>query len=322
MKILALLLSFLVPIPIAAQSNLSISGSIRDTTGRSVDSIRVSLLDDNYQSVRTVFSSAGRYQFRGVRAGVYFVKIETIGTSYEEETSPRIEAQSMRRRRSGASEEFYADFTLRPKREIKKESAPSMIFAQTVPEPARLEYEHGTKSLHEGKTEAAEGSFKKAVEIFPDYFLALEALGVGYTRRGEYQAAIPVLTHALEVNRTASKCMYALGVAHLKLNQLDDAIQWLEKSADQDAQSINVHMMLGIAYGNKRQLDKAEASLKKAYQVGGAQAAEAHLYLAGLYNGQKRYSDAVQELELYLKEAKDIDQAKIKAMIDNLKAKS
>src|SRR5436853_6754948 len=152
------------------------------------------------------------------------------------------------RRRRGASEEFYADFLLRPKKELKKEVAPSVVFAQTVPEPARLEYERGTKSLHEGKTSLAEDSFKKAVEIFPDYFAALEALGIEYARQGEHQAAIPVLTHALEVNHTASRCMYALGVAHLKRSQLDEAIQWMEKSADQDPQSMHVHMMLGIAY--------------------------------------------------------------------------
>ena len=320
MKILALLLSFMFYLPVA-QSNFSISGSIRDFSGRSVDSIRVSLLDDNYQSVKTVFSYGGRYQFKGLRSGAYFVKIETLGTVYEEETSPRIELQSMRRRR-GATEEFYADFILRLKKGTKTEFSPSMVFAQTVPEPARLEYERGSKSLHDGNAVLAEKSFKKAIELFPDYFAALEALGSEYVKTGEYAKAMPVLTQALKVNQNAPKSLYALGVAHLKLNQFDEAIQWLEKAADQDAQSINVHMMLGIAYGNKRQMDKAEASLKKAYQVGGAVAADAHLYLAGLYNKQERYAEAVRELELYLKEAKDIDQPRIKTMIDNLKAKA
>ena len=81
-------------------------------------------------------------------------------------------------------------------------------------------------------------------------------------------------------------------------------------------------MMLGIAYGNNRDLEASEAALKKAYQLGGELAADAHLYLAGLYNKQERYGQAVRELELYLKEAKDLkDTSQIKAMIDKLKAK-
>jgi tetratricopeptide (TPR) repeat protein len=319
MKIFALLLSLMFPLPMA-QNNYSVSGSIRDFSGRSVDSIRVSLLDDNYQTVKTVFSYGGRYQFKGLRPGAYFVKVETLGTVYEEEISQRIEVQSMRRR-AGGSEEFYYDFVLKLKKGEKIEGSSRVVFAQAVPEAARFEYERGTKSLEDGNAELAVDSFKKAVELFRDYFAALEALGIEYVKRGEFLGAIPVLTHALAVNHSAPKSLYALGVAHLKLDQLDEAVKWLEKSADQDSQSINVHMMLGIAYGNKRQLDKSEASFRKAYEIGRDRAAEAHLYLAGLYNKQEKYPDAVRELELYLKEAKDIDQAKIKGMIDNLKAK-
>jgi tetratricopeptide (TPR) repeat protein len=246
--------------------------------------------------------------------------VETFGTSYEEQMSPRLELIPAKIYNSG-SEEFYHDFVLRPKRDAVLPGG--KVFAQTVPEAARLEYEKGTKSLAANQADVALVSFKKAIEIFPDYFVALEALGTEYVKGSDYAAALPLLKHALEVNHDASKCAYALGVAHLKLNQLDEAVQWLEKSAEQDPQSINTHMMLGIAYGSKRMLDKAEASLKKAYQVGGAMAADAHLYLAGLYNKQEKYQDAVKELELYLKEAKDIpDRAKIKTMIDNLKAKA
>jgi Tfp pilus assembly protein PilF len=319
MAIIALLVSLTLHLPLA-QSNFSISGSIRDFTGQSVDSIRVSLLDDNYISVRTVFSSQGRYQFKGLRAGAYYVKVETLGTDFEEQISPRIEVVSGRVR-GGGMEAFYQDFVLRPKKNSLKSTAPGLVFTQTVPEGARAEYEKGAKSLESNQADAALASFKKAIEIFGDYFAALEALGTEYVKRGEYQAALPVLTHALEINRTAARSMYALGVAHLKLNQLDEAVQWLEKSAEQDGQSINTHMMLGIAYGNKRQLGKSEAEFKKAYEIGKDRAADAHLYLAGLYNRQEKYQDAVKELELYLKEAKDADETKVRSVIESLKAK-
>ena len=84
----------------------------------------------------------------------------------------------------------------------------------------------------------------------------------------------------------------------------------------------NAFMMLGLAHGNNGELDAAEAALKKAYQVAGANVPDAHLYLAGIYNKKEKYGLAVRELELYLKEVKDLkDATPIKAMIEKLKAK-
>jgi tetratricopeptide (TPR) repeat protein len=250
--------------------------------------------------------------------GIYYVKVETFNTPYEEQMSPRLELMPAKVF-GGGTEEFFHDFVLRPKRDAVLPGG--KVFAQTVPEGARAEYEKGAKSLESNQADAALASFKKAIEIFGDYFAALEALGTEYVKAGDYANALPVLKHALEVNRDAPKCAYALGVAHLKLNQLDEAVQWLEKSAEQDGQSINTHMMLGIAYGNKRQLGKSEAEFKKAYEIGKDRAADAHLYLAGLYNRQEKYQDAVKELELYLKEAKDADETKVRSVIESLKAK-
>src|SRR5262245_66529411 len=69
-------------------------------------------------------------------------------------------------------------------------------------------------------------------------------------------------------------------------------------------------------------MEKHEEAFKKALEIGCEAAAEAHVYLAGLFNKQERYSDARQELEQFLKEGKNIkDPAQIKAMIEKLKEK-
>src|SRR5262249_36622616 len=47
---------------------------------------------------------------------------------------------------------------------------------------------------------------------------------------------------------------------------------------------------------------------------------EAHFYLAGLFNKQGKYHDARQELELFLRESKNVKEpAQIKAMIEKLR---
>src|SRR5262245_4176502 len=103
MTIPILLLS-LVLYALPIQRSFAVIGTVRDTNGQRVTSIRVSLLDENYHSIRTAFvDSSGRFQFRGLRQGVYLVRIEPVGTPYEEQTQ-RVEFQSIS---GGAAEEPY-----------------------------------------------------------------------------------------------------------------------------------------------------------------------------------------------------------------------
>ncbi|MGE0130640.1 MAG: DUF2012 domain-containing protein [Blastocatellales bacterium] len=320
MVISIVLLSLILHI-FPAQRSFAVIGSVRGTSGQRVTSIRVSLLDENYHSIRTTFvDSSGRFQFRGLRQGVYLVRVEPVGTPYEEQVQ-RVEFQSISGRGGGSEEPYMLDFTLKRKKNSGESPVREIIFTQTIPDAARVEYERGAGYLNEDKFEQAGAALKKAIEIFPDYFQALELLGTEYVKRGQFAAALPLLAHAVEVNGRAPKSLYSLGVANVKLNRLSEAIEWLKKAAVADSANVNVYIMLGQAYGNNREYDQALAALKKAIELGGDHAVDVHFYLASIYNRQGKYSEAVKELEIYLKEAKGIDQAQIKTAIDKLKAK-
>jgi Flp pilus assembly protein TadD len=299
-----------------------ILGTVRDNTGRPVNAIRVSLMDENQQPIKTdLTNTSGQFQFRGVNRGRIYLRIEPAGLPYEERIVTE-ELVSLRMRGAG-SEPWPIDVVVRRKKDAPTDpERAGVVFAQNVPDSARQEYERGLSSLRDNRSDQAIESLKKAVTLFPDYYLALELLGAEYVKRNQFEAAVPVLTHAIEINNTAPKSLYALGVAQLKLNRMAEAIDGLRKAAELEPGNANCFIMLGIALGNKGELDASEAALRKAYQVGGAQAADAHLYLAGLYNKQEKYGQAVKELELYLKEAKDLkDTTQIKAMIDKLRVK-
>lgn len=307
--------------PLPFQQTYVLLGTIRDSGGQVVSSVRVSVMDENSMPVRTlIVDSSGRFSVRGLRAGVYLVRIETTGTLYEEQTQ-RLELHSGRR--SGQSDEPYPiDFVLKLKKSKEPITKGGTVFAQTVPKAARDEYERALKSLKSNKTEQALPLLKKAVELFPDYYEALETLGVEYVKGAQYEAALPLLVRALEINKNGTRSLYGLGVAYLNLNRYDEAIERLETCAQLNPGNPNTQMMLGLAYGQNRVADKAEAAFKKALQIGGAEAAEAHFYLAGLYNKQGQYRLARQELESFLRQSKNVkDPAQIKAMIERLKEK-
>ena len=317
-----LLLSFASQ-PFAMQNFFTIVGSVRDDTGRSVSSIRVSIEDENSQPIRTVFADAsGRFQFRGLRAGSYRVRVETHGLPYEPVSIP-IDLQSMTNstvNRSTTEDATPVDIVLRRKKSPGG-SAPATVFSQTIPPPALEEFNRGASVINKDPA-AGILALQKATEIFPDYFDALELLGTQYVKLGQFANAAPILVRALAVNDKSPSSMYSLGFTYLKLNRFAESIEWLQKAAERDAGNPNVFMMLGLAYGNNNFLGESETALKTAYQLGGANAADAHLYLAGIYNKRERYPEAVKELELYLKEAKGLkDPAQVKEMIAKMKAK-
>ncbi|HZS05119.1 MAG TPA: tetratricopeptide repeat protein [Blastocatellia bacterium] len=298
----------------------TIIGAVRNEGGQPVSGVRVSVTDESLQPIRTMFvDSSGRFQIQGLRSGTYLFRIETTGTPYEEQTQ-RHELQTIRLSGRG-SEPYLIEFVLKLKKRQENTAQRELVFAQTVPEAAQAEYEHGLSSIRGNRSDQGVTALRKAIEIFPDYYLALELLGTEYVKRGEFEAALLVLTHAVEVNRAAPRSLYSLGVAYLKLDRWTEAIDALRKAAELDPGNANVYMMLGLAYGHTPALEQAEAAFRKAYQLGGRQVAEAHFYLAGIYNKQEKYHEARQELELYLKEAKDIDRNQVREMIEKLRAK-
>jgi tetratricopeptide (TPR) repeat protein len=82
-------------------------------------------------------------------------------------------------------------------------------------------------------------------------------------------------------------------------------------------------MYLGQALNQVGKTAEAEASLKRARELGKGKAAEVHFQLARLYSGQNRYSEAADELELYLKNRPGVPDAdKMKQTIQQLREKA
>lgn len=315
--LLNLLLSF------SAFQTFIIVGSVRDQAGQAIPNVRVSIFDENFQPIRTIFvDSSGRFTVRGLGSGRYSFRVETTGTPFEEQTQ-NVELYSVRVR-PGGTETLPLDFVLKPiKSKGSAISTTTLIFAQEVPANAKSQFDSAVNYLKNGDTQQGIAALKKAVELFPNYFDALELLGTEYVKSGQFNLAIQILARAYEVNHRAPKCLYALGVAQLNLGHYNEAVEALKKSGELAPTNSNVPMMLGMAYNRLGNLEESETAYKKALQMGGKAMADAHFYLAGIYEKQGRYAEAAQQLELYLKEASDIkDPEQIKVMIERLNEKA
>jgi Tfp pilus assembly protein PilF len=318
------------------QSRNAIGGHVFDSSRRPVAHLRVELLDEVDSTIATSLTdSSGRYVFNGLSPGTFQIRVLTHGTNFVGQTT-RVTITNFSRssptgnaRISGAQVE-QVDFNLKTRDEVNsslKPSAAGVTFYQDVPADARAAYETAVENLDK-KRDAERGlaELKKAVELFPSYYLALERLGGEYVKLQQYEQATRMLNRALEINPKGHASLFALGVARYYLKQMPEAIDLLRRSISLAPDSPNAafsHMFLGMALLKDGKPEEAETHLKRAHMIGDKQVPDVHMHLAQMYSNSKRYKEAADELELFLKETPNArDAESIKNIIKQLRAKA
>ena len=297
----------------------TISGHVSNDQHMPLADIRVELLDQVDSVIRTVKTDgSGLFVFRKLSDGTFQVRVQTSGTNYVSQTK-RVELA--RPHGFGATSEEL-DFVLATNK--GNTVKPGVVFVQEVPDAARKQYQKGSELLEKSnKRQDAFAALKSAIELFPQYFDALELLGSEQVKDAQYEAAIPLLTKALEVNSRAYASCFALGVAQYNLKQLPAAIESLKRAVFLNEKSINANLWLGIALRQTSRPEEAEAYLKRADVLAESKLPDAHWQLALLFNQLKRYKEAADELEIFLKVQPDARDAElIKKLIQRLREQS
>lgn len=162
-----------------AQQVNSISGYVADDRRTPIPDLQVELLNDVDSVIqRTKTDSSGLFMFKRLTTGIFQVRVQTYGTSYIGQTK-RVQLE-----RTRAFEQV--DFALTMKHTASTSATAGAVFVQEVPEQARKEHKRGAALLEktEQRKEGLE-ALKKAIEIFPLYFDALELLGTEYVKQQE-----------------------------------------------------------------------------------------------------------------------------------------
>jgi tetratricopeptide (TPR) repeat protein len=302
-------------------NNNSISGHVSNNQRAPLRDLRVELLNEVDSVIQTVKTDgSGLFVFRKLSDGTFQVRIQTSNTNYVSQTK-RVELA--RPLGFGAvSEEL--DFMLVTKANTGSTAKPGVVFVQEVPEPARKQYQKASELLDKAnKRQEAFAALKSAIDIFPQYFDALEMLGTEQVKDGVYEPAIPVLTKALEVNSRAYASCFALGVAQYNLKQLPLAIESFRRAVLLNEKSINANLWLGIALRQTSRPVEAEAYLKRADVLAESKLPDPHWQLALLFNQLKRFKEAADELEKFLKVQPDSrDVELVKKLIQRLRQQS
>jgi tetratricopeptide (TPR) repeat protein len=306
--------------PTLQTNSNSISGHVSNDQRAPLADLRVELLNEVDSVIRTVKTDgSGLFVFRKLSDGTFHVRIQTSGTNYVSQTK-RVELA--RPHGFGAAFEEL-DFVL-VTNDKGRSQRPGVVFVQEVPEGARKQFEKGFELLNKSNKRAeAFAALKSAIDLFPQYFDALELLGTEQVKDREYEAAIPALTKALEVNSRAFASSFALGVAQYNLKQLEPAIEAFRRAVSLNERSINANLWLGIALRQTSRPQEAEPYLKRADVLADSKLPDAHWQLALLFNQLKRYKEAADELETFLKVQPDSKDAElIKKLIQRFRQQS
>lgn len=306
----------------AAQVPARLEGRVTAPGGRAVEGVRVTLLNDGYSPLRSVYTdAAGRFQF-SLSQGAYYVEVEPESLPYKRQQQ-RVEINPSPFSKIG--ELFRVDIQLVPIERGEKPNTTDtkVVFAQEVPKPAKDEFDRGTKLLKDGKADDAYAAFQKAIELFPDYYDAMETLGTEYVKADKLNEAYPVLSRAIVVNPSGDKAHYALGVLYYKSGHHTEAVQEFTRADELAPNSRNTLIYLGLSLMRAGNTAEAEMRLKKAYDMGARNVPDLHLALASIYMKNDRPGDAATELQRLLDETPGLkDRKKIEDLIESLKKKA
>lgn len=305
-----------------AQTIYDIEGAVYGPDSNAIPNVLVTLeTQARAQIDQNMTNSDGRYRFGGVAAGIYYISAKANETEFQPSVL-KIELINTAVNITNYATE-RVDFSLKyaPRRSDLEPAG--TVFAQAIPPEAEKAYLAAINSLAKSDKAQAAAQLKKALEIFPTYFLALQRLGSLLVESERYEDAVVSLRKAIEVNAKGTQSHLELGVAYVNLDQLKEGIAELNVALRFDPKLVRAHLYLGMALIAVGDLDSAEKALKQAYALGGpTQGRAAHLYLASIYSMRKQYQKAINEMEAYLREnPKAPNAAKIQEAIQKLKAK-
>lgn len=260
---------------------------------------RSTLTDDN-----------GAFTFRRLTASTYTLTVEG-GRDFETATE-RVDVFDGTRRSD--QQVYTVQIRLEEKREGAAAAAtrPGVVNAVPgdVPAEARERYARALEASAAGDHKKAVKELKAALEIHPQFPLALNELGAQYMGLGQLGDAADSFAAAVKLVPEQPVLRINYGVLLIRQKKYREAEEQLARAVALDGKSAAARVNRGHALIRLNRGAEAEAELRAALKLGGPGAALAHRYLGALYFDRGDDARAAAELEEYLRLVPDAGDAK------------
>jgi Tfp pilus assembly protein PilF len=293
------------------QANGVIRGQVLIPSVRASERIQVIVQRTDGPVVARVFSdSLGNYEVRNLQVGAYEIIVNVEG--YEEV-----------RQQVGVGAGAFGAVTVNiPLMErsivVKREAAGEAVvditeLGRKYPRKAVQDYEKAREELRKRNDAKALELLEGVTKLAPDFFSAQQTLGILYQRAGRLRDAEAAYQEARRLNPRAPDPLVNLGSLYLDEATLrakegrevvgkilDNALDILEESL-KIKRSATAYYYLGTAYYKSTFYEEAEANFKLALEMDPS-LGPGHLMLANLYMRQRKWTDALARLDIYLAE--------------------
>jgi tetratricopeptide (TPR) repeat protein len=191
-------------------------------------------------------------------------------------------------------------------RKAASPAGPALVAAQSyqVPPDARREFEKGQKAAHENKIDEAVQAYRRALEIYPNFAEAYEALGTVYMDQQNWPEAEENLKKSIELNSQFASAHTALGALYNRTERAPEAVPELERSLELNPNSWQAHFELAQALLATGKAEEAEPHARRAREMEPKQPLT-HLVLGNVLLRRNDLTGAKQEYHSFLAAAPD-----------------
>ena len=148
----------------------------------------------------------------------------------------------------------------------------------------------------QGKPDLALKEYRAALDIDPNYILALNNLAFTLFQRGEIDASIDACQKVLERNPRNSKAHNNLGLALQRRGDLDAAMSHYQLAVDCDPENAQAHHNLATLLHRRGKIDEAIDQYGLAIRAN-PRYFNAHAHLGQLFQEQGRLDEAIEEFQ-------------------------
>ena len=172
-------------------------------------------------------------------------------------------------------------------------------FDARVPEEAKRAYEAAMRAFKEGRRDELIAGLERALSIYPDYYRALNGLGLVYMRMNRLDEATRLFERASKIAPRAHTPKLNLGIILTRRARYTEAVGLLEALHKENQAISEVRIALADALIALNRLDEAEPQLRTALldsKLDRQAIGNAHYWLGLLLNKKHIYEAAVGEL--------------------------
>ncbi len=251
----------------------------------------------------TYTDQQGQFELDNLSAGQYTIEIDADRDGRFEFTSEKV----LVRRGGGPT---LVTVYLKEKRSEGQTRASDRTISvamldQKVPSAAKREFDKASRLYGEGKLPESIEALRRALGIYPDFFVAHNDLGAQLLEQGLFEEAAVELLAAIKIDPKAFNPQLNLAIVLVRQKNFQEARPVLERALLLEPASPAAHLYAGITAISLNQDDQGERELRTAHDLGGIPYAIALLDLGRLYMRRGERELALKSFESYLRESPD-----------------